>query len=154
MNWEIGVAIAEIAGATGVIITLAYLAYQISQTNRIAKSGVVREIEKEYIALYSLIATDNEFSNLVTKLRDSSYTADSEVEDEKIANFAIWLASIWLNVQASYDQGQMDQKTFPLYLEDVKAKLAHWPAIRPYVKEVMERYPTIKGMDIYREIFR
>ncbi len=154
MNWEIGVAIAEIASATGVIITLAYLAYQISQTNRIAKSAVVREIEREYIDLYAKLATDTEFSNLATKLRDSSYTADSEVEDEKIENFAIWLASIWLNVQACYDQGQMDQKTLPLYLEDVKAKLAHWPAIRPYVKKVMERYPTIKGMDIYREIFR
>ena len=154
MSWETGVAIAEIASATGVIITLAYLAYQISQTNRIAKAAVVREIEREYINLYTVIATDTEFSNLVTKLRDPSYTADLEVEDEKVENFAIWLASIWLNVQACYDRGQMDQKTFPLYLEDVKAKLAHWPAIRPYVKKIMERYPTIKDMDIYREIFR
>jgi len=151
---ELGTAIAEIASATGVIITLAYLAYQISQTNRIAKSAVVREIEQEYIALYTAIATDTDFSNLITKLRDSSYTADSEVEDEKIENFAVWLASIWLNVQACYDQGQMEKKTFPLYLEDVKAKLERWPAVRPYVKTVMERYPTIKGMDIYREIFR
>ena len=154
MNWEIGVAIAEIASATGVIITLAYLAFQISQTNRIAKAAVVREIEREYIDLYKTISTNAEFANLATKLRDSSYTADSEVEDEKIENFAVWLASIWLNVQACYDQGQMDSKTFPLYKEDVKAKLAHWPAIHPYVKRIMERYPTIKDGDIYEEVFK
>ena len=154
MNWEIGTAIAEIASATGVIITLAYLAYQISQTNRIAKSAVVREIEQEYIALYTMLATDTDFTNLVTKLRDSSYRADTEAEDEKLENFAIWLASIWLSVQECYDQGQMDQKTFPLYQEDVKAKLAHWPAIHPYVKKIMERYPTIKDRDIYREVFK
>jgi len=154
MSWEVGVAIAEIASATGVIITLAYLAYQISQTNRIAKSAVVREIEQEYIDLYEALATNTEFSNLATKLRDPSHTADSEVEDEKIENFAVWLASIWLSCQACYDHGQMDQKTFQLYLEDVNAKLGHWPAIRPYVKNVMERYPAIKDMDIYREIFR
>ena len=154
MNWETGASIAEIASATGVIITLAYLAHQIAQTNRIAKSAVVREIEQKYIDLYAMLATDTEFSNLATKLRDSNYTADSEMEDEKMENFAIWLASIWLSVQACYDHGQMDNKTFPLYLEDVKAKLDHWPALRPYVKNVMERYPTIKSMDIYKEIFR
>ena len=154
MNWDIGVAIAEIASAIAVILTLAYLAYQISQTNRIAKSAAVREIEREYIDLYKTVATDIEFSNLATKLRDSTYSADSEVEDEKIENFAVWLVSIWLNVQACYDQGQMDQKTYPLYLEDVKAKLTHWPALRPYVKKIMQRYPAIKDMDIYTEIFR
>jgi hypothetical protein len=153
MNWEIGVSIAEIASATGVILTLAYLAYQISQTNRIAKSAAVREIEREYIDLYKTVATDIEFSNLATKLRDSTYAADSAVEDEKIENFAVWLVSIWLNVQACYDQGQMDRKTYQLYLEDVKAKLTHWPALRPYVKKVMERYPAIKDMEIYTEIF-
>jgi hypothetical protein len=154
MNWEIGAAIAEIASAIGVIITLAYLAYQISQTNRIAKSAVVREIEQEYIDLYATISTDAEFANLVTKLRDSSYSAESEVEDEKLENFALRLASIWLSVQVCYDQSQMDPKTFPLYKEDVKAKLAHWPAIRPYVKKIMERYPSIKGGDIYKEVFK
>jgi hypothetical protein len=154
MNWEIGAAIAEIASATGVIITLAYLAYQISQTNRIAKSAVVREIEQEYIDLYATLSTDAEFADLVTKLRDPGYSADSAVEDEKLENFAIWLASIWLSVQVCYDQGQMDPKTFPLYKEDVKAKLAHWPAIRPYVKKIMERYPAIKDGNIYREVFR
>lgn len=48
----------------------------------------------------------------------------------------------------------MDPKTFPVYQEDVKAKLAHWPARQPYVKKIMERYPTIKEMDIYREVFK
>lgn len=138
----------------GVIITLTYLAYQISQTNRIAKSAVIREIEQKYIDLYAMLATDAEFVNLVTKLRDPSSSADSEVEDEKLENFAIWLASIWMSVQVCYDQGQMDPKTFPVYKEDVKAKLAHWPAIHPYVKKIMERYPTIKDGDIYREVFK
>ena len=154
MNWEIGTAIAEIASATGVIITLAYLAYQISQTNRIAKSAVVREFEQEYIDLYTTIATDAEFADRVTKLRDSSYHADSEVEDEKLENFAVWLASIWMSVQVCYDQGQMVPKTFSIYQEDVKAKLAHWPAIRPYVKKIMERYPSLKDGNIYREVFK
>ncbi len=154
MSWETGAVIAEIASATGVIITLAYLAFQISQTNRIAKSAVVRELEQKYIDLYTLIATDTEFANLVTKLRDPSYRADSEVEEEKLENFAILVASIWFSTQVSYDQGQIDQKAFQVYHEDVEAKLSQWPAIRPYMKKAVERYPSVMDLEIMKPIFR
>ena len=52
MNWETGVFMAEIASALGVIITLGYLAYQISQTNRIGKAAVARELQQKYSDIY------------------------------------------------------------------------------------------------------
>ena len=153
MNWENGGVIAEIASAIGVIITLAYLAHQIAQTNRIAKAAVVRELEQKYIDFYMQIASETELADLVTNLRDVSYIADSEVEEERLDNFAITLASFWLIAQTSYDEGQIDRITFQIYLDDVEAKLARWPAIRPYTKKVLERYSTAKEMDIFGPIF-
>jgi hypothetical protein len=154
MNWENGGVIAEIASAIGVIITLAYLAHQIAQTNRIAKAAVIRELEHKYIDLYTGIATDTEFAKLVTRLSDANYQAESEVEKEKLENFAMALASFWLIAQTSYDQGQIDRLTFQIYLDDVGAKLAQWPAIKPYAKQMVGKYPTTKDMEIFKAVLR
>jgi hypothetical protein len=154
MSWETGVAIAEIFGAAGVIITLAYLAHQIAQTNRISKAAVIRELEQKYIDLYTQILTNVELADLITKLRDPSYTADSKVEQEKMDMFALLVVSIWLSVQVSYDQGQIDQKTFQIYHEDVDAKLSQWPAIRPHMKRILEGYPSTMNVDLYKPIFK
>ena len=152
MNWENGGVIAEIASAIGVIITLAYLAHQITQTNRIAKAAVVRDLEQKYIDLYTQIASDTEFARFVTKLRDANYLADSAVEDEMQYNFALLLASIWLCCQIAFDKGQIDKATFQIYLDDVESKLARWPAIKLHTKKVLESYLTAKDMEIFKPI--
>ncbi|RLA39525.1 MAG: hypothetical protein DRR06_19015, partial [Gammaproteobacteria bacterium] len=107
-----------------------------------------------YIDLYAQIATDTEFATLVTRLRDANYTAESEVEKEQQYNFAILLMSIWLCCQVAYDKGQIDQATFQIYLDDVEAKLTQWPAIKPYTKQVVESYLTLKDMEIFKPVLR
>jgi hypothetical protein len=153
ISWEVGALVAEIASAIGVIITLAYLAYQISQTNRIAKAAVVRELQQKYTDLYELIVSDPSVLELATKLREPTYRASLEEEEEKLDKFSLIVLGIWFSTQVSYNQGQIDLATYKIYLEDVEAKLSTWPALTPYLKRAAERFPSGKSMEIMKPIF-
>ena len=140
--------IGEFVGAIGVIATLAYLAYEVSQANRIASSTTIREVEQQYLELYKLIATDAVLSEMAVKIRDPNYKPDTNLEEEKLVNFAKVVTTIWFSTQAAYDRGRIDKDAFQLYLDDVNVKLSEWPALTPYLKRFVEAYPTTHAMEI------
>ncbi len=76
MNWEAIGAIGEILGAAGVIITLAYLAVQMRQSNRLAKRAAVQGILASRVEMNRFIASHPDLNELVTKGMDSPYELD------------------------------------------------------------------------------
>jgi len=149
MNWDALGAIGELVGAAAVVLTLAYLAKQIAQTNRVANSANIREVEQQYLDLYKLIASDPIFTELVTRLRDPEYRPGSDIDEERLRNFVKIVGTIWFSTQVAYDRGQIDEDTFQIYRDDVKVKLAEWPAIKPYVKNFVESYPSTGHLAIF-----
>ena len=87
MNWDAIGAAGELIGAIVVVASVLYLGRQISQTNRIARTSVSREHQVRYGEIYQWICTDQEITNLVAKLRDPEYRAQSAEEEEKIENY-------------------------------------------------------------------
>ena len=83
MNWEAIGAVGELLGALVVIVTLLYLAQQVSQSVKVSKTAAAREIQQKYADLYTLIVTDTEMRSLVTKLRNVDYEVESEDEKEE-----------------------------------------------------------------------
>ena len=153
MNWEAIGAVGEVFGAIAVVATLLYLGRQIGQTNRIARSTVVQELQEKYESLYALIASDPDMAELVSNLKQPEYQAKSSVEEERLDNFAILVASNWFSAQVAYDEGQFDEKVFRIYCEDVEAKLQQWPAIKPYVKRAVDRFPSARSYPILKPIY-
>ena len=142
MNWEaLGVGV-EIVAAAGVIITLAYLARQISQTNRIGHASVVRELQQRYHELYSLVVSDLEVAQLVAKLTDPDYRAESEVDEQRLQHLAGLVAGMYFSAHTAYDEGQMSEMVYRIYCEDVIARLDQWPALKPYLQKVIGRWPS------------
>ncbi len=76
MNWEAIGAIGEILGAAGVIITLAYLAVQMRQSNRLAKRAAVQGVLASRAEMNRFIASHPDLNELVTKGMDSPYELD------------------------------------------------------------------------------
>ena len=112
MNWDAVGAVGELLGAVVVIATLLYLARQISQTNKISKTSVARELQQKYSELYTLIASDPEINSLVTRLRRSDYVPQSEEEDEQLESFCLLLAGLWLSTGVAHSQGRQSMLLF------------------------------------------
>ncbi len=71
MNWEAIGAIGEVLGAAGVIITLAYLAVQMRQSNRLAKRAAVQGVLASRAEMNRFIASDPVLNDLVWKGMES-----------------------------------------------------------------------------------
>ena len=71
MNWEAIGAIGEILGAAGVIVTLAYLAVQMRQSNRLAKRAAVQGVLAGRAEMNRFIASDPVLNELVWKGMES-----------------------------------------------------------------------------------
>ncbi len=71
MNWEAIGAVGEVLGAAGVIITLAYLAVQMRQSNRLAKRAAVQSVLAGRAEMNRFIASDPVLNDLVLKGMES-----------------------------------------------------------------------------------
>ena len=71
MNWEAIGAIGEILGAAGVIATLAYLAVQMRQSNRLAKRAAVQSLLAGRVEMNRFLASDPALTDLVSKGAES-----------------------------------------------------------------------------------
>ena len=152
MNWDAIGAGGEVLGAIAVIATLLYLGMQISQTNRIAKSSVARELQQKYSDVYTLIATNAEIRGLVTKLRNSNYIIESEEEEEQLESFCLLLLGLWLSTGVANSQGQIEQNQYQVYCQDVEVKLSKWPGMRTQIETTLRKYPTTDAFEIIKPI--
>ena len=143
----------EVVAAIATVATLIYLSLQIRQTNRVSRSAVVSELQQKYIDFYNVVLTSDNFSELLAKLTDREYKAENESENQKLETFAILLYSIWFSVQTSFDQGQIDRKTYQAYCEDVVTRLGQWPAMKPYLVQASQRYPSTANNLIVQPLF-
>ena len=66
MNWEAIGAIGEVAGAAGVIITLAYLAIQIRQNTRAIRLSTVHSISEGLRSLAAIVGGNSSVATLYT----------------------------------------------------------------------------------------
>ena len=67
MNWEAIGAIGEVAGAAGVIVTLAYLAIQIRQNTRAVRSSTYQALTDSSMSFTALIAGDPSLAGIWDK---------------------------------------------------------------------------------------
>ena len=125
---------------------------QISQTNRIAKSSVARELQQKYSDVYTLIATNAEIRGLVTKLRNSNYIIESEEEEEQLESFCLLLLGLWLSTGVANSQGQIEQNQYQVYCQDVEVKLSKWPGMRTQIETTLKKYPTTDAFEIFKPI--
>ena len=154
MNWDaIGVA-AEVVGAITVVATLLYLGRQIAQTNRISRSTANRDVQLKYDALYTLVATDDGMADLAAKVARKNYKPESEIERQKLDHLACLLASMWYSIEVAHEEGQMSEREYQIYCEDVAGRLKSWPAIGPYLRQNIDlRWPAAKDLPILKTLY-
>lgn len=150
MNWDAVAAIGEMLGSAAVLVTLIYLSVQVSQTNKISKAAVSRELQQRYYDLYALIATDPEVRGLVTRMQDPEYQPGGPEEEEQVEAFCLMLSGIWLSTGSAYEQGQIDSVVYQVYFDDVAVKLHKWPGLRPWLRKLSESYPAGESFEIIR----
>ena len=146
--------LSQIISATAVVASLLYLAMQIRHSNQMARSAVVSELQKKYVDFYNVVLGNNDLAVLLAKITDPKYKADLGPDDQKLETLAILLCSIWFSAQTSFDHGLLDEEGYRIFCEEVNARLAKWPAMKPYFARIFTGHPTASLQPIFQPIFR
>lgn len=153
MNWDAIGAVGEVVGATGVIISLLYMAYQIRQSRLALKSGASADASTSLRALTEVIMSDSQQTELfLTGLRDP----DSMTEAQR--DWAIQLTHALLRqfetLHFQFTNGALDQELFTSYKRGFAANLkeplgrAYWDRNGHLFTKRFQLFVDEEGFDV------
>lgn len=153
MDWNAVGALGEVLGAVAVVFTLAYLAKQVRQLNRIAKADAFRSARVRQASLTESWANDPEWSELFIRIRwQGLRREDLTLKERAVAGIRYLsllhlLAAIYEDVQlgilpsSAYKILGTETFTIP-YMHDV------WPLLRgEHSPEFVEFFETRFGLE-------
>ena len=113
MNWEAIGAIGEIVGAVAVVATLGYLAIQTRQSNKLARSNAVLQLQAENRAHRNSIAQDEELAKIVMKALQGGELSDIELFRYRARNDSTM--SFFESIYLQHEAGIIDEEDFLRY---------------------------------------
>jgi hypothetical protein len=122
VNWEVAGIIAEVVGATGVIVTLAYLAIQVKDSNRVTRAQSRQSI--------------TEFINEIVLLRTTHADRMARIAESESLTSADEEFLTWVHVQVL-----LLAETYHYHYSLGLMPASHW---RPFVN-FLRKYSTSKG---------
>ena len=146
MNWDAIGAIGETVGALAVLVTLAYLAMQIRQSNRIglvASEAEFRVMAQAINRSILELPEDDPFLEELLK-PEPDFTPGQRA---KAIMFARSLCNHWAFAESSYRNGFVDEIAYEASIKDVKAVFEEFPGIHVALHYLMEEY----GMQRYAD---
>ena len=130
MNWEAIGAIGEVVGATGVILSLLYLAYQIKGDARAKRAATVHDQSNAYRDFLQTLSTDEDLANIYLRgLRDTT-----ELDEAELVRFLSALGFLFRVFDEAYyhwHDGDLDEHVWHGFSAPIRDMLAY-PGVIDY----------------------
>jgi hypothetical protein len=111
MNWDAIGAVGEILGAGAVVATLAYLAIQVRQTNRSAKTSSQQAVFTNFLGLTADLINDNDTIAIIRK----GFASWTELTPDEQATIHNYWATLFGHLSMAYTlfrEGVLDHETY------------------------------------------
>jgi tRNA-Thr(GGU) m(6)t(6)A37 methyltransferase TsaA len=151
MNWDALAAVAELIGALGVIVTVAYLALQIRQNSKLVASSLAESTRDALNETTRILASDREAARIFW----SGIEDRSSLTDQERQQFDALLTLTFLGQRQAFVQGQIEEASdfqWTLQFPGVRAWWATYSpifpgAFRDYVDRALEEGPRGRPAD-------
>jgi hypothetical protein len=104
VNWDAVAAVAELVGALGVIVTIAYLAAQIRQQSRLIAASLAESTRDALNETTRILASDREAARVFW----AGIENRSSLTDQDRRQFDALMTLTFLGQRQAFDQGQLD----------------------------------------------
>jgi len=135
----------------GVLVGIVFLAVEVRQSNRIAVATTEISVREQFRSNNEAVLANDAIAELLVKAADVNAEL-SDVETEKL--FAYLFASIntWKSIEIAYENGMLPRATFDVVLDDIRAVLQDYPAVRPLAQSWIDSYQSEADSKIYAAI--
>jgi hypothetical protein len=111
MNWEVLGALAELAGAAGVVLSLIYLARQVGLANRLAQAEAWRSRFAELTNLNAAFGVDPRFHHAMVKVYEGALERDLAPDEiALVSSYTISVAAITEQLYREVRDGVLEQR--------------------------------------------
>ena len=147
LPWDAIGALGEVFGAVAVLITLIYLARQLSHTLRSTQLDASERLMRGFDEINRAVLTDRSVREVLVKEGELSAQ-----ESLQLYQFAVLYCNIWISAQSAYDSGQISRSLYEDAARDVEIELERFPKLREPIKIWLERYPNVSDSAIFRPL--
>lgn len=144
---------AEAVGIIALLASLAFLALEINQSNKIAIASVSYDILSDFNEYHRQVLADPEVAEFISKLENADNTTLSPADNARAHAFVTIFINLWYAIQTAHDNGQLTDDDFRAYLEDAQHALRRYPRAVPYFKASVESTPSLHDLKIFQPIF-
>ena len=121
----------ELIGLTAVVLSLLFVAYEINQSNRIAKGTTSFELSRNWMELNKFTVTAPGMLELRIKWQDKDFVAENDAELQKSMAYAKMLINAWTALEEAHENGLASDGYLQIAKDDVKSTLMHRPGLLP-----------------------
>ena len=150
MDWDAIGAVGEVLGALAVFITLIYLARQVKESNKLAKSSAATDVMNSFGEVNALLTTPSMAAAMAkAKAIPSDFTPAEEVQIRQLCHR---LMNVYVQGETSFKNGHLDENSFSILKRDIHPLLATYPGTAPFFEKALEEYPSTGDLDVFRGI--
>jgi hypothetical protein len=125
MNWDAVAAIAELAGALAVVVSMLILAYQIRESNRVSKAEAIRARGERMVDLWFRVAESERLSSAAgPAIFENKSMEDLPLEGQRIMHMVVRsLTLVWESEYLENVHGALDDAIWARRLGSIAALL-------------------------------
>ena len=130
----------ETIGLSAIVISLIFVAYQINQSNRIARGTTSYELSRHWMEINRFYITQPEMLELRDKLKDRDYVPASEIEFQRSRAYARMLVNMWMALEEAHENGIASDAYYKIAQNDVRSVIRDRPGFLPIFGVVLSNY--------------
>ncbi len=137
----------------GVIVGIAFLAFEIRQSNLIAIATAEIAIRESYAAINESVYGNTEIAVILFKARKSD-AVFSGPQIEMVDSYVARQFNTWNATERAYANGMVSESTMDTAKEDIKWAIDAYPSLRSHYQGNAEHYLSNKESEIVKTIIR
>ncbi len=141
----------ELFGFAAVVLSLLFVAYEINQSNRIAKGTTSYELSRNWMEINRFIITEPRILDLRMKWQNKGFMPENAEELEVSMAFARMLVNLWTTIEEAHENGLASDGYLQIAKDDVKSMLNDRPGLVPIFESLLSNY-ELAGYDVLEPI--
>ena len=133
----------ETIGISAIVISLIFVAYQINQSNRIARGTTSYELSRNWMDVNQFYITQPEMLELRIKLQDRDYVPESDIELQRAMAYARMLVNMWTALEEAHENGIASDAYYKIAQNDVRSVIRDRPGFLPMFGVVLSNYDNL-----------
>ena len=146
MNWDAIGVIAEVVAASGVIITLIYLAFQVRQNTSALKVSTHQDLVSNQIAAMDLVGGNPQVAELLVRA-DEAYDEMTAAERKQYSFYCLSMFNVFQSARFNYEAGLLNEEIWKAWVRGYASVLVTSPGVRKEWAGLRELYtPNIRAV--------